>query len=289
MARRDRLSDASRPADSRSDGSEGSFAIGLGRAFVGAMIFGLPIMLTSEMWTLGFSIDPLRLALLLGATVPLLVRLSRSGGFRRTASLGDDIADALVAVLVAAAASAAVLALTGVVSLDRSWHENLGIVAVQIVPASIGAMLAQNQLGERDERDDEEVYEATWSGEIFLMVVGAMFLAFNLAPTGEIVTITLQLGGLQLAVLALVSLALMHAIVYALSFSGSEHPHPSEGFWSVFARFTLAGYAAVLLTAAYVLWTFGRFDGLSLADGIGMVVVLGLPGAIGAGVARLVL
>jgi uncharacterized membrane protein len=37
------------------------------------------------------------------------------------------------------------------------------------------------------------------------------------------------------------------------------------------------------------LWTFGRFDGLALAEALRMSVVLGLPAAVGAAAARLVL
>lgn len=60
------------------------FWIGLGRAFAGALIFAVPVLMTMEAWALGFHLHPLRLALLLVATVPTLVLLHKYGGFRKS-------------------------------------------------------------------------------------------------------------------------------------------------------------------------------------------------------------
>ena len=45
----------------------------LARAFAGAAIFGLPLLMTMEMWSLGFSLDPLKLALFAAYPVALFV------------------------------------------------------------------------------------------------------------------------------------------------------------------------------------------------------------------------
>ena len=57
----------------------------------------------------------------------------------------------------------------------------------------------------------------------------------------------------------------------------------------MFLRFTVVGYAIVLLMSAYVLWTFGRLDDSSLGFQISATVVLALPASLGAAAARLVL
>jgi uncharacterized membrane protein len=49
------------------------------------------------------------------------------------------------------------------------------------------------------------------------------------------------------------------------------------------------GYALVIGISLYVLWTFGRLDGVALAQVIFMGVVLGFPASIGAAAARLIL
>lgn len=61
------------------------------------------------------------------------------------------------------------------------------------------------------------------------------------------------------------------------------------GFWPVFLPFTLVGYALALAVSGYLLWTFGRFDGLGAAQVLTQIVVLALPASIGAAAARLIL
>jgi uncharacterized membrane protein len=59
--------------------------------------------------------------------------------------------------------------------------------------------------------------------------------------------------------------------------------------WSEFLRLTVVAYALALLICLYVLWTFGRADGLALPELLIEVVVLGFPAALGAAAARLIL
>ena len=49
-----------------------------------------------------------------------------------------------------------------------------------------------------------------------------------------------------------------------------------------------AGYGIALLVSLYVLWSFGRTDGVAMAEIANMLVVLGFPASLGAATARLV-
>src|SRR5687768_5316942 len=98
-------------------GSNRAFFIGLSRAVGGAIVFSLPLLMTMEMWTLGSSIDGGRLGLFVAITIPLLVGLSHYAGFEETFCLRDDVVDAFVALAVGFCTSAAILWLTGVISL----------------------------------------------------------------------------------------------------------------------------------------------------------------------------
>lgn len=269
------------------NGTVREFLTGLGRAFAGALIFSLPMLMTMEMWWLGFYMSPLRLALLLIVTLPLLVGLSRIGGIRRTMHLQDDIADALVAVAVAFMSAAVTLWLFGLLALDMPFREIIGKIIIQVIPGSMGAMLAQNQLGGNG--SENEASAQTYWGELFLMVVGALFLSFNAAPTEEMVVIAYKMTVWKIVALAVLSLILMHFIVYAAGFAGTEPAHPTASFLDVFARFSIVGYALVLLVNLYILWTFGRTDGSGIPQIISAVIVLSFPGAIGAAAARLIL
>lgn len=266
------------------------FVIGLGRAFAGALIFALPMLMTMEMWWLGFYMHPLRLALLVVVILPLLVGLSRLGGFRPTSRLRDEVADAFVACLIAAAAAAIILFVFGLITADMTVRELVGKITLQAVPGSIGAMLARNQLHEASlAMAEKDPKVPSYAGELFLMAVGALFLGFNVAPTEEMIFIAYKMTVWHEISLVALSLVLMHGFVFAVNFRGGGKRAPGISFASVFARFTLVGYAIVLLVSLYILWTFGRIDGLSLEETISASVVLGFPGAIGAALARLVL
>jgi putative integral membrane protein (TIGR02587 family) len=268
---------------------ERRFAVGLARAFAGAVIFGLPLLMTMEMWSLGFGMAAWKLALLLALFFPFLVLLSWHVGFEPTFSWRDDIVDALVAYGVGFTASALLLALLGELAMDMSTRELVGKVALQAVPASIGALLSQTQLGERDTDDATRGGATSYWSELYIMVVGALFLAFNLAPTEEMVLIAFRLSSLGAVVLMLASLLAMHTFVYAVSFRGRPQDHRAASPLSVLLRFTITGYALALLVSAYMLWSFGRLEGVAPAPALQAIAVLGLPSSIGAAAARLIL
>lgn len=264
------------------------FAVGLARAFGGALVFSLPLLMTMEMWWLGFSMDRLRLALLLALELPLLVALAHFSGFEDTTGLLDAAVDAVVALGVAFVTAAAALSLFGVVRAGMSAGEIVGKVALQAVTGSVGALLAQSQFG-RVEEEGRKRREAGRLGEYFFMAVGSLFLAANVAPTEEMVLIAHKMGYGAVVLLSVVSVVCMHAFVFAVEFRGEESLPPGTPFWSAFLRFSVLGYVLALGISAYVLWTFGRFDGAAPAQAMKETVVLGFPAAIGAAAARLIL
>jgi putative integral membrane protein (TIGR02587 family) len=265
------------------------FITGLGRAVAGAIIFGLPLLMTMEMWRLGVYMPAWKLALLLVLFFPFLVVLSWHSGFEPTFSWRDDVVDALVAYAVGFVASALVLWLLGLLAPGMSLRELAGKVVLQALPASIGALLAQSQLGEREETQVTRGGVARYGSELFVMGVGALFLAFNLAPTEEMLLLAVGMPAWTAALLMLVSLMAMHAFVYGVAFRGRPDPQERPSGWHLWLRFTLVGYAIALLLSAFMLWAFGRFDGASLAMGLQATAVLGFPAAIGAAAARLIL
>lgn len=267
------------------------YAIGLARAFGGAIIFALPLLMTMEMWFLGFYAEPGRLLLFVLVNFAVLVGLSRFGGFERTERLFDDVLDALAAYGIAIVASLVVLSLFAVVQPGMSLHEWVGKVAIQSVPASFGAMIARKQLssGPGDEQDEEEAQQrAGYGGELFLMMAGALFLAFNVAPTEEMILIGFKMSPAHVIALVLFSILLLDAFVYSVGFAGQEETPEGTGFRRRFLTHSIAGYGVALLVSLYVLWTFGRTEGADLSQITTMTAVLGFPAAVGAAVARLV-
>jgi putative integral membrane protein (TIGR02587 family) len=266
------------------------YAVGLARAFGGAIIFGIPLLMTMEMWWLGFSMERGRLLLLIALNFLLLVGLSYFSGFEKTFSLKEDAMDAVAAFGVGVITSAILLAVLAVISFDMTWSEIAGRIALQSVPASIGAMLGRKQLGaDQDENaENERQQEAGYGGELFLMVGGALFLAFNVAPTEEMILLAFKMTPWHALTLASLSIILLHVFVYTIGFSGQESRPEGGTFLSTFLHFTLAGYGIALIVSLYVLWTFGRTDDVSPGEIANMLVVLGFPASLGAATARLV-
>jgi len=267
------------------------YALGLARAFAGAIIFGLPLLMTMEMWFLGISLHPGRLLAFLGVNFLILVGLSRFGGFERTEGLAEDVMDAFAACGVGIAGAAAVLWLLAIVGPAMPLDEVAGKIAIQSVPMSFGAMIARKQLsGGGAEPADEEaaVRGASYGGQLFLMAAGALFLSFNVAPTEEMVLIAYMMSTWHLLALMLVSLLLLHLFVYRVGFAGQkEHPEGS-GPLRIFLAYSIPGYGIALAVGLYVLWTFGRVEGTAIDQVAATMAVIAFPGALGAAIARLV-
>lgn len=261
-----------------------AYARDLARAFGGALLFSLPLLMTMEMWWFGFILEPLRLTVFLLVALPLLLGLAFYAGFsKRHRGLGHALLDTLVALAVGAVTAAVILALFGVLEPGAPPRQIVGQLTLQAVAGAMGALLAGRQLsaGEDDTGDEDE---ASYPGELFLMVAGALFLALNMAPTEEMILIAYRMSPFHVTALLVGSLLVMHAIVFKIGFAGQEaHDRP----FAAFVHFTLAGYGLVLLTSLYVLWVFGRTEGHGLAEIVDAVVVLSFPGAIGAAAARL--
>lgn len=267
---------------------EHGFALDLGRAAGGAVVFALPVLMTQEMWSLGAGMDRARLILLLAAILPLLVGLSHFIGFEETESWMDDVRDAFVAVAVGFVTSAIVLSLFGRLHPGLSIDEVVGALAIQTVPASFGAIIAQGQLGQAGQ-EKRRSRAAGYPADLLFMASGAVFLAFNVAPTEEIELISASMSPVHVILLALVTIGSMHAIVYLVRFVGQDRRRPEgHGAFSLLMRYTVVGYAVALLVSGAMLWVFGTLDGLGGAAALRHAVTLAFPAAIGAAFARLI-
>lgn len=266
------------------------YARGLARAFGGALIFGFPMLMTMEMWWLGFYVDRVRLVLFLVLNFGLLVGLSHFSGFEKTTRLSDNVMDSLAAYGVGIIASAVLLSLFGILRVEMPMGEIVGKIAIQSVPAGVGAIVARKQMGESGEEKDKEEKErrAGYAGELFLMAAGAMFLTLNVAPTEEMVLIAYKMTPWHALGLVLLSILLLHAFVYAVGFGGEKDLPEGMGFLGGIVNYSVAGYGIALLISLYILWTFGRTEDVSVAAVVMMTVVLGFPAALGAASARLI-
>jgi putative integral membrane protein (TIGR02587 family) len=255
----------------------------LGRAFAGALLFNIPLLMTMEMWEQGVAMDRWRLLLFVLVGLPLLYGIAYYAGFSKRRGPVNDMLDTAVALAVGFATSAALLLLFGVIDLTAPPRGAIGMVALQAIPGAMGALLARRQLAGGGDGDVEED-AASYVGELFLMAAGALFLALNVAPTEEMVLIAYKASPVHILALAAVSIALLHLIVFNAGFAGQEE---ADRPITAFFHYTLPGYAIALGVSLFALFVFGRTDGHPLHGDVQTMIVLGFPASIGAAAARL--
>lgn len=269
------------------------FFTGLARGFAGALLFALPMFMTMEMWEVALYANPTRLLLLCLLNLPLLFGLAYRIGFERSVGWRQAGRDGIIAYALGIVLSATILWLFGLMNSDTAFTHKVAMVAFQAVPASMGALLGRSQLGMRSDKKDQEEGEyqgeSGYFNELFMMIVGALFLAFNIAPTEEVILIGYKVSPFQTLMIVLLSIMIMHAFVYSIHFKGGHQAPEGAPWWNVFIRFTIPGYVLAFMTSTYALWTFERLDGSSISQMVTAIVVLTLPAALGAASARLIL
>lgn len=259
----------------------------LSRAFAGASVFCLPLLMTMEMWWLGFYLHPLRLLQFSLLNMAMLFGLSRIAGFEESHNYVDDILDAFAAFGVGVITVTVILFLIGAIGPQMPLSEMAGKIVIQAVPASFGAMIGAKLMGEGERIEQQEHWRRTYQGQLFMMLAGALFLSFTVAPTEEVILIAFQMSPWHGLVLVALSILLLHAFLYLVGFRGQKQ-RSAGNMRFTFVRQTLPGYAIAIAASLYILWTFGRIDGLDLAQIAMAVVVLGFPASIGAAIARIV-
>jgi putative integral membrane protein (TIGR02587 family) len=270
--------------------SNKDFLTGTMRGFGGALLFSLPLLLTMEMWWLGFYAYRWRLFILVLAMIPVLIVLARLSGMKETSFWTEDVLEGVTAYGVGIAVAVAVMSLLGIIVPEMPLREIIGKVAVLAPPAAFGAILARSELGSGNKASPEqEEFRSTYWAELFMVGAGAFYLAGSVAATQEMILIAFKMTPWHALALVAFEIFAMHAIIYLMNFQGTPREKGRHPAWRLFATYTIPGYVIALLVSAYLLWTFGRFEAQSLHWMIFYTVVLGLPASIGGAAGRLVI
>jgi putative integral membrane protein (TIGR02587 family) len=263
------------------------------RGVTGGLLFSLPLLYTMEVWWAGFNARPLRLLVYLLAGFLLLFGYNRYAGLREDASWADVAFEAVEEMGLGLLVSLGILWLIGQIDSGMPFSELLGKVVVEGVPAAIGVSVGAAQFGGDGKgsqgmkgREDKE--NLSLPGQMVLGLCGAVLFASNVAPTEEVLQIAVESTSWRLLGLALLSLALSGIILFYSDFTGSRPMRSGNGFGKVLSL-SVISYAVALAASAFILWFFGRFEGVSLATGIAQTVTLGVASSLGASAGRLLL
>lgn len=267
------------------------------RAVGGGFIFATPLLYTMEMWWIGTTAELWKLLLFLGfaSLISLALARTRTGGFKEQTDLFATIEQAVDGVAVGLVGAVVVLTVLNRIQVSDPLDSILGKVVVQAVPLSIGAAVANaifGPSGERSREGDEQGEEAQSAMQALLAdfgatIIGAIFLAFSIAPTDEVPMLAADLDyAHQLALIGL-SLLLSYIIVFASGFGTGQHEQ-AGAFQSPLTE-TVMAYVLSLLVVLISLYLFDQIEWSDpLGHIIAMVLVLGLPATIGGAAGRLV-
>ena len=264
------------------------------RATSGGFLFGIPLLYTMETWEKGKTATPAHMLAVLGATLAAVLLLDRTVGFRsrEPRAWRDTARDAVEAVALGVVGSALVLAAIGQLRADSPAQAAVGAIVFASAPFALGVAIANHFLrGDDDEGGREGAGEGSaWhaaGADLGAAAIGAVFLAFNIAPTEEILLLATALEPPRLIAIVALSLLLSYAVVFAAGYSGQARRHRQQGPLQAPWIETVASYLVALVAAAAMLALFGRFDLGAPAPTLAEVIVLGLPAAIGGAAGRL--
>lgn len=267
------------------------------RGASGGLLFGIPLLYTMEVWWYGSWVDPRWVLGGLAISFAVVIVLNRTSGFRDTdaSGWGDAAIDGVETVAVALVSAAAVLLVLRQITLDSSLDQVVGITVFEAIPFAFGAAIASQLLRRAD--DDEGGTPDVVAGDPAIgrtladagaAAVGALVVAFSIAPTDEVPMIAAALTPPWLLLIVGLSLLVSYAIVFEADFRDQGGRRRHEGLFQRPLAETVAAYLISLAVAGSMLLFFQRIGpGQSWETWAAYTLVLGLPATIGGAAGRL--
>jgi putative integral membrane protein (TIGR02587 family) len=253
------------------------------RGVSGAVILGVPLIYTQEVWFHGGNLSPEAILGLMVASFGLNLALSNVVGFR-AGRTHRPFEDAIVGFGLSFVLATLLLGILNRIALDTGWGPNLGIIAISAVPLSLGFALGNAMAPAEGGPHSEELN--TGLGDVLAAAAGAVLVALNIAPTEEPLLLATEIGWGRLVLLVILSLVLSYLIVFYAEFNGrSTRTQADQPIHSPLIE-TMLCYLVALAMSGLMLLTFEAIqgiDGFSLAR----IVVLGFPASMGSSLGRL--
>ncbi|HBL13282.1 MAG TPA: TIGR02587 family membrane protein [Cyanobacteria bacterium UBA11162] len=275
------------------------------RGASGGFLFGIPLLYTMEVWWIGSYIEPPLLLSILAVTYVVVLLLNRSDGFRKNKQGGmlDAAMESVEALGIGIVCATFTLILLRRITGETPLDEALGKVIFESVPFSLGVALTRSLLsGESATSDQKETPKTQQNthtrkdkisfkdtlADISATLIGAMIVAFNIAPTDEIPMLAAATSPPWLIAIIIASLIISYGIVFVAGFTNQQKRHAQQGLFQTPEGETIFSYLISLLAAALMLWFFHR---LSFSDPwflwLRYTLLLALPATIGGAAGRL--
>lgn len=273
------------------------------RGVAGSFLFGIPLLYTVEVWSIGSSANSPMLLTILGATFVMVWFLTQTEGFRRTLSLHplEAFMESIEALSLGVVCAAIALIILRRINLDTPLTETLGKLVFEAVPFSLGVALARSTLSQPRQRDRRRVsssrrFTAPNSSnlrdtlaDLDATLIGAIIIAFSIAPTEEVRLLSASLPPLWLLIVMTASLFSSYAIVFASGF-GDRSERQQRGLLLSPVTETLMAYIVALVTSVMMLVFFQQLTVYDpWQEWIGDAIVLAFPATIGGAAGRILI
>jgi putative integral membrane protein (TIGR02587 family) len=274
------------------------------RGAAGGLIFGAPLLYTTEMWLRGMHLSPLHLIGVVAFISIINIGFSYASGLRahnKDHSFPGAIADAVTALALGVVVATIILYLIGQLNSGDSPDVVLGKIVIEACAVSLGVTFTNTKFprhrGKKKPIGYKELEKAPLSDEqkqarldfynMAAVVGGAVIFSFNVAPTEEVIAIATSQSAASLLLLALFQFLVCYIILYAADFK--------EGV--VFKRTAMQSPAAEIIMTVALAWVvsavmlalIGAQDAkLSFDVFIASVLTLGFPAVIGGAAGKVI-
>lgn len=265
----------------------------------GGFLFGIPLIYTMEVWFIGSYVQPAILLSILAITFIIILLVNRIEGFRTKESetLPGAIAETIETLAIGMTCAVLMLVILQRIDWQTPLTEILGKVVFEGVPFSLGVAFSRSLLSR--EADSEQSSSApssnnrslSWrdtSADLTATLIGALFIAFNIAPTDEIAVLAASASPRWLLLIMVTSVVISYGIVFAAEFTNYDTRRQQQGLFQSPQTETIISYLISLVAGMLMLWffqkiTFGDPWFIWLRYGI----ILALPASIGGSAGRL--
>lgn len=275
-----------------------------GRGVAGGLLFSFPILYTMEVWWAGFIATPVSLLILGLLTFTLLLGYNRYAGMRPDANWKEIVIDSVEEIGIGLVLSFGVLlTLNRIHFSDMSIDEIMGKVVIEAMFVSIGVSVGTAQLGagngggkgDSEKKEDGETgedggssYRESKTAVAVLALCGSIIVGGNVAPTEEVLMISIEADPIHILIMALLSLLLGMGVTAFIDFKGSMRKKADNFLYHLIFDTTVC-YIVALLASAFILWFFGRFENMSFWNCFSEIIVLGVLSSLGASAGRLLI
>ncbi|PVY39431.1 TIGR02587 family membrane protein [Pontibacter virosus] len=272
------------------------------RGIAGGLLFSFPLLYTMEVWWAGFIASPTQLLIMVVVTYLLLLGYNRYAGMRPGASWRSVFIDSVEEMGLGIVLAFGVLFVLNRIQFgEMSIDEIMGKIIVEAMAVSIGVSIGTAQLGGADDEPEEEdevqaeAKEAGWRtglrskvSLVVLALCGSIIVGGNVAPTEEVVVLAVGAKPFHILLMAVLSLAMSMIVVYFSDFKGTGHLKQQNLVFAITLD-TCLSYLTALMASAFLLWFFGRFEGVNFEVAFAQCIVLGVLASLGASAGRLLI